>query len=353
MKKILWGSVAACAALVCSIAAVRAQEKPTAAPAATPGAARVFLVVTNEAQRGADVPTLQSQDVKVKMGRDFVKVNELVPARDNSADMQLLILIDDTLDPGLIGSYLNDLRDFINAQPKTTAIAVAYMSNTTIQIAQNFSPDHDAAAKALRLPRGALSAMDSPYLSVVSLAKGWPQQKIRREVLLVADGIDRLRGTGGGGGGGFRGGFGGPGMGGPGMGAQTRPYHSIDMSTISADVDQASEAAQKTGIIVYSIFARGVGRMARSMWDAETGLSGLTKLSEETGGECFSIGTQNPVSFKPYLDQLQRLLNNQYYVVFQATQSKKSELRSVKISTEVPNSEIVHADNVWVPAPAK
>ena len=36
--------------------------------------------------------------------------------------------------------------------------------------------------------------MDSPYLSLFSLLKGWPQQNARREVLMVTDGIDRLSG---------------------------------------------------------------------------------------------------------------------------------------------------------------
>ena len=36
--------------------------------------------------------------------------------------------------------------------------------------------------------------MDSPYLSLISLVKGWPKQNIRREVLMVTDGIDRLHG---------------------------------------------------------------------------------------------------------------------------------------------------------------
>src|SRR5437016_4881649 len=73
-------------------------------------------------------------------------------------------------------------------------VGVAYMSNATVQIAQNLTVDHAAAAKAVRLPRGTVSAMDSPYLSLISLVKSWPQQKVRRQVLMVSDGIDRLRG---------------------------------------------------------------------------------------------------------------------------------------------------------------
>jgi hypothetical protein len=157
------------------------------------GAVQVHLVVTNEAQRGDEVPTLQQGDVKVKQGKSFLKVNQLIPAKGDNAALQLFVLIDDTLDTG-VGSNLNDIRDFINAQPATTVIAVGYMSNAAVQVAQNFTADHNLAAKALRLPRGSLSTMDSPYLSLISLVKGWPQQNVRREVLMMSDGIDRLRG---------------------------------------------------------------------------------------------------------------------------------------------------------------
>jgi hypothetical protein len=54
--------------------------------------------------------------------------------------------------------------------------------------------DHARAVKAVRLPRSTLSTMDSPNLSLISLAKSWPQQKVRREVLMVTDRIDRLKG---------------------------------------------------------------------------------------------------------------------------------------------------------------
>jgi hypothetical protein len=136
------------------------------------GTVQVHLVATNEAQHGDEVPTLQQGDVKVKQGKSLLKVNQLIPAKGDNAALQLFILIDDTLDTG-VGNNLNDIRDFIKAQPSTTMIAVGYMSNAAVQVTQNFTADHDLAAKALRLPRGSLSTMDSPYLSLISLVKGW------------------------------------------------------------------------------------------------------------------------------------------------------------------------------------
>jgi hypothetical protein len=42
----------------------------------------------------------------------------------------------------------------------------------------------------------------------------------------------------------------------------------------------------------------------------------VVKLTRCSPG--FFLGTSSLVSFKPYLDRLQKYLNNQYYVVFQA-----------------------------------
>jgi hypothetical protein len=315
-------------ALTFSAPAVHAQDKST-------GAVQVHLVVTNEAVRGDDVPTLQQGDVKVKQGKNFLKVNQLIRAQGDNAALQLFILIDETLDTGL-GNNLNDIRDFINAQPASTVIAVGYMSNATVNIVQNLTADHALAGKALRIPRGGLSTMDSPYLSLISLVKGWKQQNVRREVLMVTDGLDRLRGvepT--------------PSRLGPSFGPT---YHS--MPTMSPDANSASEISQRYNVLVYSVYAVGVGRSARSSWDLQIGLSGLTKLSDETGGDCFSLGTSNAVSFKPYLDRLQKMFDNQYYVVFQATPKGKGGLQRVNVTTEVSNAEIAAPDNVWV-APGK
>jgi hypothetical protein len=226
-------------------------------------------------------------------------------------------------------------------------IAVGYMANAAVNVAQNFTADHELAVKALRLPRGSLSTMDSPYLSLISLVKGWQQQNVRREVLMVTDGIDRLRGVqpvasrvGPN-----------PGTRNSRLGPDYGPaYHS--MPTMSPDVNSASEISQRYNVLVYSLYAVGVGRAARSSWDLQIGLSGLTKLADETGGDCFSLGTSSLVSFKPYLERLQKNFDNQYYVVFQATPKGKGGLQRVNVTTEVSNAEIAAPDNVWV-APGK
>ena len=301
---------------------------------ASPGTVQVHLVITDQALNdGDDAPVLQANDIQVRQGRDVLKVGQLIPARGDNAALQLFVLVDETCDHS-IGNNLNDLRDFINAQPQSTMVGVAYMSNATFQIAQNLTADHAAAARAVRLPRGNLSAMDSPYLSLISLVNSWPQQKVRRQVLMVTDGIDRLRGE--------------------------RPSSSRSrlapaprtMATISPDADRASNASQRFGVIVHSIYSPGVGRLGRNAWQAQLGQAGVARIADETGGEYFALGTQTPVSFKPFLDRLQRIFNNQYFLVFQAIPRRREGLQRVNISTKVANADIASANNVWVPAGA-
>ena len=324
---------------------------------------QVHVVITDEAVReDQELPLLQLEDVKVKEGKNSLKVTQLIPAKGENAALQLMILMDDTLNPS-VGNSLTDIKEFINAQPPSTVIAVGYMANAGVNVVQNFTADHDLAVKAVRLPRGSISTMDSPYLSLISLVKGWPPQNVRREVLMVSDGIDRLRGekpelsrlapdyggvyhrpefNRGYSAANYRSAY------------QTAPNLSYQsMPTISIDAPSASEISQRYNVLVYSLYATGVGHAARSGWDQELGLAGLSQIADETGGECFSLGTSQLVSFKPYLETFQKMLSNQYYVVFQAVPKKKAGFQRVKIQTELSNSELESPDTVWVPAAAK
>jgi hypothetical protein len=107
--------------------------------------------------------------------------------------------------------------------------------------------------------------------------------------------------------------------------------------------------SQRYGVIVHGIYSPGVGRLGRNSWEAQLGQSGIGKIADETGGEYFALGYQNAVSFKPYLDRLQKVFENQYYLVFEAVPQKKAGLQRVKISSEAATTEIAAADNVWVP----
>ena len=280
----------------------------------------VTMTVTANVANNKRTPEISQQDVVVTQGKERLKVRGWVPAQGQYAGLDLFILIDDASDPSL-GMHLDDLKTFVNAQPSTTLIGVGYMRNATVQIVQDLTTDHAAAAKALRLPLGSRGAYASPYLSVIDLMNRWPSTDRRHEILMVTDGIDRAR--------------------------RTLPWRGL---RINPDVDSASDVAMRTGTIIHTIYTPGVGRYRRNYWEATSGQMGIAKLSDVSGGESFFLGLETPVSFTPYLDQLQEILDNQYLLTVSAQPGKKTQLHNVTIDTEVAGVELASADAVWVPA---
>lgn len=292
---------------------------PVHAQQTTSAAAPVEMTVTvrllGENKR---MPEIKREDVFVRQGEKRRQVTGWTPALGNRAGLELLILMDDALEPA-VGIHLDELRAFINKQPASTAVGAGYMRNGMVQIVQTFTADHSLAAKALRLPL-ATSAATSPYLSLIDMIKRWPNSSNRHEVLMITDGIDRFR------------------------------DEVNRFGFINPDVDSAIDDAQRSGIIVHAIFARGIGRQGRNFWAITNGQNGMGKLADDTGGEFYYSGTQNPVSFEPYLADLQVTLDNQYLLEFEAIPGKTSELQPVHLSTEVAGVELNAANRVRVKA---
>lgn len=275
------------------------------------------MIVTVEARHGSNVPVINKEDVMVYEGRDRDKVTNWVAAQGDNAAMELFVLLDDSSGFSL-GSQLNDLNKFINAQPPTTKVGVAYMQNGIAKVEQAPTTDHALAAKALRLPMGYPGANASPYFSLSDLIKRWPQSSARREVFMATDGVDYYYG-----------------------GADLMdPY-------LSACID----AAQKAGILIYAVYLPGSGHMGHDYWRNYWGQLSLSRLADETGGESYYIGfTGAPVAFEPYLNDAANRFKNQYLLTFIPKPQKKEGLQSVKLKTEVPNAELVAAPKVFVAA---
>ena len=292
-----------------SLECAAAQQAPSA------GGIPVHILVTVEPKHGSNVPVITRDDVMVHQGKDRDQVTDWTPAQGDRAALELFILIDDDANTSL-GSQLEDIRQFINAQSSTTKIGVAYMQNGIARVAQEPTSDHAQAAKALRLPMGAGGANASPYFSLNDLVKKWPTGAERREVLMVSDGIDRYYGEG----------------------DPEDPY-------LQAALDDAGKA----GIVVSAIYTPGVGHYGHSYWQNYWGQIYLSQLADKTGGEAYYIGfTGAPVTFAPYLDDVARRLEHQYFLGFLAKPEKKSGWQQIRLSTEVPNVDLVSAGRVYV-----
>ncbi len=188
------------------------------------------------------------------------------------------------------------------------------MRNGTVEFTEALMTDHAKAAKGLRLPLGYPGVMPSPFLSLSDLIKRWPASTARHEVLLVTSGIDPLGG------------------------GVVDPY-----------LDAAIEHAERAGIVVYAIYEPTAGHGRHSFWRMNWGQNHLAQIAEETGGESYMLGFGPLVSFSPYLAELSEHLSHQYVVTFLVKPGNKAGFEPVRLTTEVPNAEIVAAGKVYVP----
>jgi hypothetical protein len=273
----------------------------------------VSMVVTAEGRHKESPPDIPREDVTVFQDKTRVQVTDWLPLRGDHAALELFILIDDSSNTNL-GSQIPDIRAFIEAQPATTAIGLGYMRDGTVLIAQNLTNNHAQVAKSVRLPLGNGAAYGSPYLSLEDLLKRWPQTPVRREVLMISNGLDPLY-----------------------DGGPSDPY-----------VDASIEKAQRAGVVVFTLFASGAGHMGHSLWRVNWGQSYLSKLADLTGGEAFFQGFETPVSLKPFLEELSDRLGRQYLLAFLPRPPNKSGVQRIHLKTELPNVELVAAQEVYV-----
>jgi hypothetical protein len=281
----------------------------------SPNSVAVTTVVTVLGKKFTAPPVIGKEDVNVYEGDNRKEVKEWIPTQGDKAGLELAIVIDDA-DNRDLGIQLDDIRNFIKSQPQTTGVAVFYANNGGVSVASQFNTDHEAVVKTLRMPMGNFGAYSSIYHSVMDLISRWPVTGARREILLIADGIDRFGGD-----------------------------------PVSPNIQSTIERAQKAGIIIHTLFANGVGRVGRMRFRISYGQSNLSQIAEETGGQSFFQGFQTPISFAPYLTELDLVLKNQYLLTFATHPSKsaKGELRGFKIRTEQRNVDIFAPKRVFVP----
>jgi len=287
-----------------SVGSLRAQETSNA---------RAIVTVTSKSTE--DVITVPQQSISLSENRKTQEVSGWVPLRGQRAGLQLVVLVDDA-SRGNLGLQLNDLKSFVNALPPSTQVAIGYMRNGAPNLMQGFTSDHAEAAKSFRLPTGSSGINGSPYFCLSDLVKHWPggDANVRREVIMVTDGVDRYSG---------------------GRFDPDNPY-----------VQAATSDAQRAGVIVYSIYYRGAGRFDQSRGATDGGQSYLTQVSDATGGQVYLEGFGNPVSFAPFLSDIQRKLENQYELTF--VSMAKPGLQSIRVKTSQPNTTLKAPSRVQV-----
>jgi len=282
------------------------------ASAVAAGPGTVYLTVTAVGKKDISAPIVTKEDVRFYLNKERTPV----AGWKHGENLYLAVLIDDSLDSS-IASQWDELKTFFAGQPDNTYILVAYARNGAAMLAQDFTNDHELAAKALRIPLGSGGAFTSPYLALLDLMKRWPSSADRRSILLFSSGIDYFRG---------------------------------DSWTKPPDLDSTVSHAQKENINVWTIYAPDAGHRGRGFFIASRAQSYLSELSDETGAESYYLGIGAPVTLKPYFDELSTHLSNQYLLTFKADGGAKGRFERARVATELPHVEFLAAPQTFLPA---
>lgn len=189
---------------------------------------------------------------------------------------------------------------------------VGYLRTGSLQVKQKFTTDLEKAAKALRPPIGTSTVGPyNPYVEVIEALKKFESQPLgRRAILLVSDGLDVSRGV-----------------------DSSSPPQSIDLQ-------RAVSESQRRSVAVYGFYAPTAASASNSLL-AGNAQSSLLHLATETGGHAYFQGTGAPVSFDPFLRELDSSLDRQAALTFLSTHLNKGFHR-IAISSVTPGVRVAY-----------
>lgn len=273
------------------------------------GPARPVTIPVTVRVRGSK-PELELQMIDLTVREDGDSQTVLsIRAMGTNSPITLAVLIQDDV-VSSIANEIKPLADFIRGLPRGSRVLVGYVRAGTLEVRQKFTADLEKAAKALRAPTGlAIMAPYNPYVEVLEGVNRFDSQPSgRRAMLLVSDGLDLSRG--------------------------------VDSSSAgqSIDLDRAITQSQRRGVAIYSFFAPTVASAGNQLLSANAQGS-LAKLSDETGGRAFFQGTGAPVSFEPFIRDLNSSLSKQIALTYLSTHPKKGFHR-VQIRSSTPGVEV-------------
>lgn len=270
----------------------------------------VTIPLTIRVNEDESVPELQNIDLTVSEDGEPQTILSIRGIGTNSP-ITLAVLIQDDLVPS-VANEIKPLAEFIRGLPKGSRVMIGYLRTGSLQVKQKFTSDLEKAAKAMRPPSGFANAGPyNPYVEVIEALRKFDAQPLgRRAILLVSDGLDISRG--------------------------------VDSSapTQSVDLQRAVNEAQRRSVAVYGFYAPTLAAAANRLL-AGNAQSSLLRLSNETGGLAFFQGTGAPVSFEPFIRELDISLQKQAALTFLSTHLDKGFHR-IEVKSATPGVRIAY-----------
>jgi VWFA-related protein len=275
----------------------------------------------NGASRGPGKPVTVPVSIRVKEEMELQNVDLTISedgepqtiisvrAVGTNSPITLAVLIQEDLVPS-VGNEIKALAEFIRKLPKNSRVMVGYLRTGSLQVKQRFTNDLERAADGLRPPVGVASASPyNPYVEVIEALKKFDSQPLgRRAILLVSDGLDVSRGV-----------------------DSSSPTQSIDLQ-------RAINESQRRGVAIYGFYAPSVLAAAQPSLVANA-QSSLLRLSNETGGVAFFQGTGAPVSFEPFIRELDISLQKQAALTFLSTHLRKG-FHKIEVKSSTPGVRV-------------
>jgi VWFA-related protein len=252
------------------------------------------------------------QNVDLTISEDGVPQTIIsVRGMGTNAPVTLALLIQEDLVPS-VGNEIKSLADFVRKLPKGSRVMVGYLRTGSLQVKQKFTNDLERAAQALRPPSGFASVGPyNPYVEVIEALKKFESQPLgRRAILLVSDGLDISRG--------------------------------VDSSspTQSVDLQRAINESQRRAVAIYGFYAPTLVAASNPSLVGNA-QSSLLRLSNETGGLAFFQGTGAPVSFEPFIRELDISLQKQAALTFLSTHLDKGFHR-IEVKSSTPGVRVAY-----------
>ena len=266
----------------------------------------VTIPLTIRMPKGEEAVELQNIDLTVTEDGD---PQTIISIRGLTAPITIAVLIQDDLVPS-VANEIKGMAEFIRGLPKGSRVMIGYLRTGSMQVRQKFTNDLDKAANSLRAPNGVASAGPyNPYVEVVEALRKFDSQPLgRRAILLVSDGLDISRGV-----------------------DSSAPTQSIDLQ-------RAVNESQRRGVAIYGFYAP-TSAAAGSLLLAGNAQSSLLRLSNETGGLAFFQGTGVPVSFDPFLRELDVSLQKQAALTFLSTHTHKG-FHKIDVKSATPGVRV-------------
>ena len=261
--------------------------------------------------------TIRVRDQKREVEMRFVdyilkedgEMQTILSMRSRSENpITLAILLQDDL-VSSVATETKGIANFVRRLPPGSRIMIGYIRTGSLDVRRKFTSDLEKAAGSLRPPLGLASASPfNPFVEIIEALKRFDSQPLgRRAIVVVSDGVDVSRGA-----------------------DSSSPASSLDLQ-------RAINEAQRRSVAIYSIYAPSAGTAGDLL--GLNGQSCLERLSQETGGRAFFEGTRAPVSFDPFIKEIDASISMQIALTYLSTHPGKGfhrlEIKPLESDVEI------------------